>query len=312
MLNNKAMIKLKFEAIRNCEMCGDSTENHKILGQRLNQSQGLNPKKKIGITVSVCRCKNCGLIYSNPQPTPFDIQDHYGVPPEEYWKPEYFKLDPKYFSGEIENAKKLLPFVKGMDALDIGSGIGKCMLSLENAGFNSYGIESSEAFYAKAISEMSIKSDRLKLSMIEDVDYPEHKFDLITFGAVFEHIYHPAKILEKSLKWLKPNGVLHIEVPSSNHFASKLINLYYKLRCTNYVTNLSPMHSPFHLYEFDMRSFEALAEKLDYEIVKYQYYVGPIYFIPTIFHSPLRWYMKKTNTGMQFTIYLKKKNHVES
>ncbi len=297
---------IKFETISHCEMCGDDTKNHSILGQRLNQSQGLNPKKKIGITVSVSRCNKCGLIYSNPQPTPFDIQDHYGIPPEEYWKPEYFKLDSNNFSEEIKNAKELLPFMEGMYSLDIGSGIGKCMLSLENAGFNAYGIESSQAFYEKAISEMGIKSDRLKLSMIEDVDYPEDKFDLITFGAVFEHLYHPAKILEKSLGWLKPNGVLHIEVPSANHFTSKLMNLYYRLRCTNYVTNLSPMHSPFHLYEFDIKSFEALATKLDFEIVKCQYYVGPIYNVPKFFHSALRWYMKKTNTGMQFTIYLKK------
>ena len=247
---------LKFETINYCEMCGDNTRNHSVLGQRLNRSQGHNPKKKTGITVSVNKCSNCGLIYSNPQPTPLDIQDHYGLPPEDYWKPEYFKLDSKYFSEEIKNAKQLLSFAEGMDALDIGSGIGKCMLSMEKSGFNAYGIESSEAFYEKAISEMGIKSSRLKLSMIEDVDYPENKFDFITFGAVFEHLYHPAHILEKSLKWLKPNGVLHIEVPSANHFASKIINLYYKLRCTNYVTNLSPMHSPFHLYEFDIKSFE--------------------------------------------------------
>ena len=47
------------------------------------------------------KCKNCKLIYSSPQPVPFDIQDHYGVPPESYWRPEYFIPDPAYFSEQI-------------------------------------------------------------------------------------------------------------------------------------------------------------------------------------------------------------------
>jgi len=44
------MKKLKyiFEEIQTCEMCGDSTKNHIVLGQRLNQSQGIKPKSKTG------------------------------------------------------------------------------------------------------------------------------------------------------------------------------------------------------------------------------------------------------------------------
>lgn len=300
------MIEYKFEEINNCEMCGDSTSNHKILGQRLNQSQGFNPKNKTGITVSISRCDNCGLIYSNPQPIPFNIQYHYGIPAEEYWKAEYFKLDSSYFSEQIKIVKELLPFTEGMNALDVGCGIGNCMLSLDNSGFNAYGLESSKSFYHKAISEMNIRLDNIKLGMIEEIHYPDKTFDFITFGAVFEHLYHPAKALERTLKWLKPNCIIHIEVPSSSHLISKFINSYYKLRGTNYVTNLSPMHSPFHLYEFDLKSFSALAKKLDFEIVKYQYDVCSIYHIPKIFHPILRLYMKKTKTGMQLTVYLRK------
>ena len=70
--------KYYFEEVKNCEMCGDESQGHIVLGQRLNQSQGFSPKKKTGITVSVMKCKKCGLIYAQPLPIPFDIQDHYG------------------------------------------------------------------------------------------------------------------------------------------------------------------------------------------------------------------------------------------
>jgi hypothetical protein len=89
-------------------MCGSKSGTHKILGKRLNGSQGKNPKKKIGITTTIVKCTGCGLIYSNPQPVPFDIQDHYGVPPENYWKEDYFTITDNYFQGEIDRLKKYL------------------------------------------------------------------------------------------------------------------------------------------------------------------------------------------------------------
>ena len=302
------MIKAKyiFEEVQTCEMCGDSTKNHIVLGQRLNQSQGIKPKSKTGISVSVMKCRNCELIYSQPQPIPFDIQDHYGIPPEDYWKPEQFKYDSNYFSEEIKTVKKLLPFKAGMTALDIGAGLGKCMISLAYAGFDAYGLEPSIPFYDRALSRMKISPENLKLGMVEEIDYENNSFDFITYGAVFEHLYHPAQSLEKALKWLKPNGIIHIEVPSSKHTIAKLINLYFRLIGTNYVTHISPMHVPFHLYEFGLKSFEELGKKLGFKIEKHYYEVCQISFVPKIFHPILRKYMELNNTGMQLIVYLRK------
>ncbi len=86
----------------------------------------------------------------------------------------------------------------------------------------------------------------------------------------------------------------------------KFMNFYFKLIGTNYVTNLSPMHSPFHLYEFDIKSFEELSKKLNFSIVKQRFEVCSIYHVPKILHPVLKWYMKKTNRGMQLTVYLRK------
>jgi SAM-dependent methyltransferase len=295
-----------FEEILACEMCGDDSSKHKVTGIRLNRSIGLKPRKKDGISVAVKRCRNCGLLYSSPQPIPFDIQDHYGIPPEHYWHSGYFKWDPGYFNKEITRAKELLNFKTGMKALDIGAGLGKGMLSLSQAGFDTYGFEPSKPFYDRALSEMKIDPSRLKLGMVENMEYETGQFDFISFSAVFEHLYHPAQSLEKALRWLKPGGIIHIEVPSSKHLIAKIINFYYRLAGTNYVTNLSPMHEPFHMYEFGFDSFTALGKKLNYTVVGHTYYVCEILSIPRPFHFFLRHYMKWTNTGMQLTVWLKK------
>ncbi len=299
-------MKYFFKEIERCEMCGDSVEGHKILGQRLNQSQGLRPRKKTGISVTIQRCTNCNLIYSNPQPIPNDLQDHYGTPPEDYWRPEYFNWTPDYFARQIHEVKELMEFKPGMRALDIGAGLGKAMKSLDAAGFDAYGMEPSIPFYERAISKMGIDSEKLKAGAIEELEYPENSFDFITFGAVFEHLYSPSLCLERALKWVKPTGLIQIEVPSSKWLLSKLINFYYRMCGTTYVTNLSPMHSPFHLHEFDVKSFEALAKKLDFSIVMHRIDVCTIFNVPSFLHPFFRWYMEKTKTGMQLTLYLRK------
>lgn len=294
-----------FKNIEKCNFCGQAASKNRVLGQRLNKSFSSDA---IGISVSIQRCGNCDLIYSNPQPIPENIQDHYGIPADDYWKEEYFKYDPSYFSEQIRTAKYLIEGSHGKTALDIGAGIGKCMLSLTNAGFDAYGIEPSETFREKAIMKMKIDENRLKFGMIEDVDFELESFDFITFGAVLEHLYSPAEVIERTLKWLKPNGVIQIEVPSSNWFIASLINMIYRFKGTSFVTNLSPMHEPYHMYEFTLKSFQKLATKLNFEVAEHQYHVCDIYHVPKVIHPLLKWYMNKTNKGMQLTVWLKKPN----
>ncbi len=295
-----------FNYIDSCNMCGSKTDTHKILGKRLNASQGKSPNNKIGITTTIVKCTNCGLIYSNPQPVPFDIQDHYGVPPESYWKENYFTISNSYFQGEIERLKKLIDFKDGMKSLDIGAGLGKQMNALTKAGFNAYGFEPSKQFHERAISKMAIDPDKLKLGMIEEVEYAENYFDFISFGAVLEHLYNPSDSILKAMKWLKPNGIIHIEVPSSNWLIGKIINLFYKLKGIGYVGNLSPMHEPFHLYEFELKSFEEHAKRHNYELAFHEYYVCQT-FMPKIADYILKPYMSWTNTGMQLCVWLRKR-----
>ncbi len=294
-----------FSYIRECNMCGSDARTHKVLGKRLNRSQGKNPRNKIGITTTVVKCNECGLVYSNPQPTPYSIQDHYGVPPEEYWEKNYFTVSSEYFKKEIETVKSLYRFKEGDRALDIGAGIGKCMIALTQAGFNTYGLEPSESFYLRAVEKMNINPNKLSLKSIEDAELPDDHFDFITFGAVLEHLYDPSASIKKAMKWLKIGGIMQIEVPSSDWLINKILNTYYKVRGLDYVANISPMHEPFHLYEFSLKSFERNAKKNQFEIVHSEYYVCTTY-MPKLLDVFLVPYMRLTKKGMQLCVWLKK------
>ena len=289
-------MKYTFHNVDACNMCGGEG---RIWGRRLNTPQGLRPRKRIGISTTVMRCRECGLIYSNPLPVPENISDHYGVPPEDYWRDEYFEVADDHFAGELARIKQLVPEARTF--LDIGAGIGKTMRSID---LEAYGMEPSEPFYERAITRMGISPDRLKLSSFEDADYPQ-MFDIISFGVVLEHLYDPSAALEKALTWLNPGGIIFIEVPSSEYLISRLMNLYFWLARTDLVVNISPMHNPFHLYEFTERSFILNGERLGYEIVRVDRYPGttPKGTRIAAMLSPL---MSATKTGMGLIVYLRK------
>ncbi len=299
-------MKYTFKEITGCNMCDAGAAMQKVLGKRLNKSQGKNPVKLTGITTTIVKCKNCGLVYSNPMPVPDNINDHYGTPPEEYWKASYFEHDAGYYQNQIMQFKKLTEIKPGMKSLDVGAGLGKAMTALKNAGFDSYGFEPSVPFYERAISKMNIPADKLQLASLEEAKYEERFFDFITFGAVLEHLYDPSASLQKALIWLKPGGLIHIEVPSSSWLVSRIANFYYKLTCTDYVANISPMHVPFHLHEFGLKSFLENAKINNYEIAYHVYWVANTY-MPKFMDGILTWIMSKTNTGMQLEIWLRKK-----
>lgn len=287
-------------------MCGAASSAFKVLGKRLNRSQGRNPRNKTGITTTVVQCTSCKLIFSNPQPIPESILDHYNTLPENYWNERYFEIEDGMFQEEILWLQQLIKVKPGLKALDVGAGIGKCMTALERAGYETYGIEPSESFYEMAVEKVGINPQSLQRTTVEEAEFPEGFFDVITFGAVLEHLYDPADCLEKAMKWLKPSGVLHIEVPSSQWLISKILNSYYRLIGTDYVVNISPMHSPYHLYEFSLKSFQEFCKNKGYKIADYKFWTGRETFLPGIFDFFLMPIMRRTNTGMQLKIWLKK------
>jgi ubiquinone/menaquinone biosynthesis C-methylase UbiE len=152
---------------------------------------------------------------------------------------------------------------------------------------------------------MGVSTEKLKLGTMEEMVYPENTFDYVSFGAVLEHLYNPSEAILKALTWTRPGGIVFIEVPSSDWLVNKMINFYYRLRGSDYVGNISPMHVPYHLYEFNIRSFQAHADLHGYEVAQHEYSVCQT-FMPKPVDVVIKPYMKWTNTGMQLFVWLRK------
>ncbi len=286
-----------------CNMCGSSVDKHKLVGQRLNHSQGLKPKSRHGVSVSVMRCNVCHLVYANPQPIPNDAEDHDFL---DVWSDDYFEYDENYMAVEIAQVKQLLNFKEGMKVLDIGAGIGKGMRSLINHGFDAFGIEPSANACKFAYEKIGVLPENLHCKTIEQADFPADTFDFVSFGAVLEHVYSPSESLQSALQWLKPGGIIFAEIPNSEYFITKLMNIYNKLNLTNYTSHISPMHAPFHHFEFTMKSFEIFCRKNNCQIAAGWINVCTTPFLPKIVVPFADKYMSATDSGMQISVFLQK------
>ncbi len=297
-------IKYNLKHVEECNMCKAPASESILMGRRLNQSQGSNPKNKVGFSVSIMRCGNCGLIYPYPLPIPESIDDHYGIPPESYWTKAYLEVDKNYYAGYLNLLEKVFNIESGMKALDIGAGTGKCMVALERRGFDVYGIEPSSTFYEHTQGNYNFPKDKFFNKSVETAQFENDFFDHITFGAVLEHLYDPYDAIKKALSWTKKGGVVAIEVPNSDWVAAKLYNSIYKLKGSEYVANLSPMHEPFHIYEFTLKSFEVASKTLPFEVALHTYFPGETYG-PKILQKIIK-KRAKGDKAMQLYVLLRK------
>jgi SAM-dependent methyltransferase len=289
-----------------CNMCGAGAGRLKYRGLRLDRRQGLWPARRPGIAVPIFRCQDCALVFPNPIPLPEQLEQHYDVPPEEYWVDAYFRVDPTYAHDLIDRFGQLSGrSPAACTALDVGAGIGKGMKALAGAGFRVSGIEPSPSFRRAAIDRTGIPEGQLKLASVEDAEFEEDSFDFINFGAVVEHLADPARALAKATDWLKPGGLMYVEVPSSAYLMARLVRLFYRLTGNRFVINTCPMHPPYHLYEFGLGSFARHGARVGYSVAFHEYF-------PCAGHMPrfligfFNRVMGLTDTGMQLAVWLKK------
>jgi SAM-dependent methyltransferase len=298
--SRKELFTYRFEAVGACIMCGSGSS--RVLGRRLDRHQGLRPRHRKAVATTVVQCGECRLIYADPRPIPELIAEHYDTPPEDYWVAAYFDEDPGYFQLQARSFDRLWRGSGTPRALDVGAGIGKAMRALARHGFDVRGLEPSRPFYDRAISS-GVSADRLRLAPIEDVDYGPDTFDLVSFGAVLEHLRDPAAAIERALRWLAPGGLIHAEVPSARWLMGRLLNLVYRAQGLDYVTNLSPMHAPYHLYEFTPLSFRRHGRRAGYELVEHTLFAGQT-FMPRPIDAVATRVMDATGTGMQLEVWL--------
>lgn len=201
----------------------------------------------------ICHCSDCTHRFTNPVPAAEEISP--------YYKSETYISHTNTSKGIInrlyqtvrkitlKGKKKLVSKATGLNKgrmLDIGSGAGAFLSTMQNAGWQVEGLEPDEDARAVAKSDFDVEA-----RPIDDFfELEKGVYDAITMWHVLEHVHELDKYMVQMKELLKPGGSLLIAVPNyDSRDADK-----YKERWAAYDV-------PRHLYHFSATSMEHLLKR---------------------------------------------------
>jgi 2-polyprenyl-3-methyl-5-hydroxy-6-metoxy-1,4-benzoquinol methylase len=173
----------------------------------------LSTRSREGEFLRTVICKQCGLVWSDPFP----------ITPSNYYEKDYRIKYKGVYTPRIKHVfraanvaisryKKIKNYLNGKkDVLDIGSGGGEFLYLISRMGFNAQGVEPNEGYGNYSQTEYGLN---VKVGFIQNSEFDDNSFDLITMWHVLEHTDNPSNILMKVHSWLRDSGLLVIEVPN--------------------------------------------------------------------------------------------------
>jgi 2-polyprenyl-3-methyl-5-hydroxy-6-metoxy-1,4-benzoquinol methylase len=155
--------------------------------------------------------------------------------------------------------------------LDVGCGRGEVVWAARECGWDTEGCDLSENFvrYAREVNGVNAHA-----ATLEQMNYADSSFDVVTMVEVIEHLYDPAETVRELRRVVRPGGLVYISTPNEESIYQSLGNLYYKARGLDWVVNLCPTWNLYHIQGFSPRSLRYLLERNDFQIEELVVYPG--------------------------------------
>jgi 2-polyprenyl-3-methyl-5-hydroxy-6-metoxy-1,4-benzoquinol methylase len=236
-----------------CLLCNKNTQH--TIARRLRTAEKKN----------VYYCDGCEIAMLDNNRPEQDFKNFYNKDYRKKFKPKLNKVSsPQELFDIYSNfQEKRIKLIKGFlkketRLLEIGCSVGMFLFHIKKYVREVIGID----YDSRAASFASRKcSCQVFDTDIEDTDLGEQTFDIICMFQVLEHVKNPYEFLEKYKRYLKPRGVIYIEVPN---LRDALIYAYNLPNHYNFY-----FHSA-HLWYFTEKSLSRLMKKAEFD--------GQIYF----------------------------------
>jgi 2-polyprenyl-3-methyl-5-hydroxy-6-metoxy-1,4-benzoquinol methylase len=182
-----------------------------------------------GDPLAVTCCASCGLAYVDPLPSANELCEFYAS----RYRAEYKKVvEPRlkhvYRAGRValDRLRRLAPYAAPpARVLDCGAGGGEFTYLLSRSGFRASGVEPNDGYREHACRQYGVD---LRPGTVDTADFGAGEFDVITLFHALEHFRDPAGGLRRIAGWLKPGGLLYVEVPNALTLVSSPTNLYHR------------------------------------------------------------------------------------
>ena len=196
----------------------------------------------------IVRCRNCGLVYTNPRPPERALREGYSQAVDE----DYIQEDASRGINAHMSLHVIKKFAHGGAVLDVGCSTGY-FLNAARLDFAAHGLEPSH--WAAKFARDKLNLD-VREGTLEDQAFPPAHFDVVTLIDVIEHLPDPLGALKAAHRLLKPGGVLYIVTPNIRSLSAMILRgKWWGLR-------------PGHIHYFSPKTLAAMLEKSGFETLR--------------------------------------------
>lgn len=199
-----------------CKLCGADQFRPWLMGV---PPLGSRVPSRFGIE----RCEGCGLLQTRPEPSPEELREAYGAAYTWQTTPGIVSaLEALYRqllvrSDQARAVRFAARLADGADLLDVGCGDGLLVAEARRAGLLAHGVDRPGAPLWPGCDPAWRRSGD-----IEGLDEPSGRWDVVSLFHVVEHLREPLQVLRKVHGWLRPRGILVIQVPNAASLQSRI------------------------------------------------------------------------------------------
>lgn len=214
----------------------------------------------------VVRCKGCGLVFVNPQPSDRELDALYAS----HDQGDQWHLHEDRFNHAVR--REISRFCRSGSVLDVGCGAGDFLRVMREAGFSVAGVERSERGWQYATRSYGL--DVFHGSAEEFLASGEKRsFDVITILNVLEHLKHPRTALESLAALSRRHSLLVVVVPDARlHAMTAKVRKVLGCRDPYWMDSeyqpVVAIDPPYHLTCFEPRTLRLLIGGCGYRILK--------------------------------------------
>jgi 2-polyprenyl-3-methyl-5-hydroxy-6-metoxy-1,4-benzoquinol methylase len=192
---------------------------------------------------TVVRCRDCGLCYTSPRPTPEQIGKFY----PEWYEPHESPAADRRLSWRTQLASKLgwhgearrgLPWHGQRRLLDFGCGGGSFLQRMHQLGWKVTGIDLSPIAMERIQRELGLRA------LLGSLPHPELQpgsFDVVTMWHSLEHVHDPLTVLGEARRLLAPSGRLLVAAPNIESLPFRWFGAsWYGLDLPRHLTHFAP------------------------------------------------------------------------
>lgn len=196
-------------------------------------------------STKIVRCEVCGLVFTNPQPSPQELERQLS---------RRFSLEDEVLEYQRDKSGMLLRELERLGGpgkiLDVGCGWGTFLSVARERGWDGAGVEVRDfiADYARDRVGVPVFYGELR-----DAGFPDEHFDAVTLWEVLEHVSDPSGLLREVHRILKLDGILGLLVPNVESHSARTKEEWW---------------APFHLFHFSNATLRGMVERAGFTVVR--------------------------------------------